>query len=254
MTDFGFSAAAVMKGVILGLAPNVTFIDVDHFVAPQNVREGAMILEYGAEYYPDDTIHICVIDPGVGTARRPMAARFGTQIYVGPDNGLITMMVDRARREGWPMAFYHLNQPKYWLPEVSNIFHGRDIFAPVAAHLANGVPFAELGSPLDDPVLLPLPSLERTPDGLRGEITDIDYFGNIATNIRKSDLTGLGGVTVRVREANIVGLVQTFGERPAGELIALINEVGVLSVAVTNGNAGKRLGAQIGDRVEVINT
>jgi hypothetical protein len=253
MTDFGMKDGftAVMKGVILKINPEVTLIDVSHLISPQNVREAAVVFNRGAGYYPDGTIHICVVDPGVGTARRPMAARFGTQTYVGPDNGLITLMHARAQREGWPMVFYHLDQPQYWLPEVSNIFHGRDIFSPVAARLALGLPLESVGSPIADPVLLPISPVETTSNGLRGEIIHIDHFGNIATNIRAADLNGLGEVTVRVRKADIRGLVRTFGDRPVGELVALINSVGELSLAVVNGDAAGRLGAQVGDKIEV---
>ncbi|MBI3240891.1 MAG: SAM-dependent chlorinase/fluorinase [Chloroflexi bacterium] len=253
MTDFGLrdGFTAVMKGVILNITPTATLIDVTHLISPQNVREGAVVFGRGAGYYPDGTIHICVVDPGVGTARRPLAARFGSQIYVGPDNGLITLMHARAKREGWLMEFYHLNQPQYWLPEISNIFHGRDIFAPAAAHLAGGVPLDSVGSPITDPVLFPLSPVESTPSGARGEIIHIDHFGNIATNIRQTDIAGLGEVKVTVRGVEMRGLVRTFGERAPGELVALINSVGELAVAVVNGNAGQRLGAQIGDTVEV---
>jgi len=254
MTDFGVrdGFTAVMKGVILNIAPATTIIDVTHLISPQNVREGAIVFGRGAGYYPDGTIHICVVDPGVGTARRPLAARFDTQTYVGPDNGLITLMHARAKREGWPMAFYHLNQSKYWLPEISNIFHGRDIFAPVAAHLAAGVPLASVGSPIDDPVLFLLSPVESTPNGVRGEIIHIDHFGNIATNIRQADLSQLGEASVTVRGVEMRRLVRTFGDRAPGELVALINSVGELAIAVVNGNAGQRLGAQVGDSVEVV--
>lgn len=253
MTDFGLrdGFVAVMKGVILRIAPDAVLIDVSHSIAPQNVREGAIVFGRGAGYYPDGTIHICVVDPGVGTARRPLAARFGSQFYVGPDNGLITFMHARARREGWPMAFYHLDRPQYWLKDVSNIFHGRDIFAPVAAHLAAGAPLAELGAPIANPELLALAPVEKTPAGLRGEVIHIDHFGNLATNIRQPDIDSLGDVAVKVRGVVIRGLVRTFGERAPGELLALINSVGELGVAVTNGSARERLGAQVGDSIEV---
>ena len=158
LTDFGLRDGfpSVMQGVIRRIAPEANIIDVTHLISPQNVREGALVFGRGAGYFPDGAIHVCVVDPGVGTARRPMAARFGTQHFVGPDNGLITFMYAHAKRAGWPMEFYELDQPQYWLPEISNVFHGRDLFAPVAAHLANGVPLDSVGSRLDDPALLPL--------------------------------------------------------------------------------------------------
>jgi S-adenosylmethionine hydrolase len=253
MTDFGLrdGFVAVMKGVILRIAPQAVLVDVSHLISPQNVLEGAIVFGRGAGYYPDGTIHICVVDPGVGTARRPLAARFGSQIFVGPDNGLITFMAAHAEREGWPAEYYHLNRRQYWLKDVSHIFHGRDIFAPAAAHLAAGLPLTELGDRIQDPLRLPIRPVEKTPAGLRGEVIHIDHFGNLATNIRRPDLDGLGDVSVKVRGAEIRGLVNTFGERAPGELLALINSVGELGVAVTNGNASKSLGAQVGDSVEI---
>ncbi len=253
MTDFGMrdGFVAVMKSVILRLAPEANIIDITHLIGPQNVREAAIVFGRGAGYYPDGTIHICVVDPGVGTARRPMAAQFGTQFYVGPDNGLITFMNTRAVREGWPTAFYHLDKREYWLPEISNVFHGRDIFAPVAAHLATGLTLETVGSRISDPILLPLAPVEKTPNGLRGEVIHVDHFGNIVASIRQTDLEGLGEVEVGLRGATINGLVRTFGERAPGDLVALIGSTGDLCVAVTNGNAAEKLGVKVGDSIEV---
>ncbi|MBM4424101.1 MAG: SAM-dependent chlorinase/fluorinase [Chloroflexi bacterium] len=255
-TDFGLrdGYGAVMKGVILGIAPQATLIDITHDIAPQNVRQAANILARDVAYFPANTIHVCVVDPGVGTARRPLAVRFGSQVFVGPDNGLITLLHARAQQEGWPMEFYHLDQPQYWLAEISNVFHGRDLFAPVAAHLANGVRIDSVGSRIHDPVLLPLSAVERTTGGLRGEVTHIDHFGNLATSILKTDLSGLGNVSVRIRGVEIGGVARTFGDRAAGELVALIDSAGELAVAVVNGDAAKRLGAKVGDRVEIVSS
>lgn len=253
MTDFGLqdSYVAAMKGAILRIAPQVSLIDITHLIQPQDIRHGAIALGSSAVYFPDGTIHLCVVDPGVGTARRPMAARFGPQGYVGPDNGLITALHAWSQQHGWPMAFYHLDKPEYWLKDISNVFHGRDIFSPVAAHLARGLPFDAVGSRFHDPVLLPMPPAERTSNGVRGQITHFDHFGNIGTNIRDAELETLGPVRVRLRGNTIDGLVRTFGERPPGQLVALIDSSRTLSVAVTNGSAQERLGAQIGDPVEV---
>ncbi len=254
LTDFGLrdGFVGVMKGVILGLAPDARLVDISHTISPQNVREGAIIFNRAAPYFPEGTIHVCVVDPGVGTARRPIAARLGAQRFVGPDNGLLTLFYRRAQRENWPIEIVHLDQPRYWRPEISNVFHGRDIFAPVAAHLARGVPLASLGSPLADPVLLPLALPERTPDGLRGEIAHVDHFGNLATNIRAEDLAGLDGVAVRAGGAEVRGLSRTFGDRAPGELVALIGSSGDLVLAVVNGSAAQRLDAKVGDPVEVV--
>lgn len=254
MTDFGMrdGYVGVMKGIILGIAPGARIVDITHLVGPQNIHEAAVTFNRSAPYFPEGTIHICVVDPGVGTARRPIAARIGAQRYVGPDNGIITLLLARARREGRPVEIVHLAQPRYWRSEISNVFHGRDIFAPVAAHLANGAMLADVGTPIDDPVLLPLALPERTSGGLRGNITHIDHFGNVATNIRVEDIAGLGDVIVRAGGAEVRGLSRTFGERAPGELIAFFSSHGELALAVVNGSAGQRLGAQVGDPVEVI--
>jgi hypothetical protein len=255
LTDFGGAGVAVseMKATILGLAPDARMVDISHTIEPQNIREGARILSRSPFYFPDGTVHIFVVDPGVGTARRPMATRLGAHTFVGPDNGTLTLAMRRAHEEGWPVEFFHLDQPRYWRPKISNIFHGRDIFAPVAAHLASGVPLESVGTRITDPVTLPLPIVQRSEQGVRGEVAVVvKHFGNLITNIHAKDLAGLGDVCVRVNGEEIQGLVRTFGDRPAGELVALIGSDDELVIAEVNGHAGNRLGTQVGDVVEVI--
>lgn len=253
LTDFGLQDGfvGVMKGVILGIAPGTSIVDISHLVPPQNITAGAYIFNASAPYFPPGTIHICVVDPGVGTARRPIAGRLGSQLFVGPDNGLLTLMLTRAQRAGEPVDIVHLDRPDYWRPDISTSFHGRDIFAPVAAHLARGVALTDLGTPIHDPVLLNIPQPERTPHGLRGVVRRIDHFGNLATNITQEDIAGLGELNVRIGGARIHGLVRTFGDRPPGHLIAYITSIGNLAVAMVNGNAAQRLNAHEGDVVEV---
>ncbi len=192
-----------------------------------------------------------VVDPGVGTARRPLAAQLGGQFYVGPDNGTITLWLERLEMQGQQTAFYHLDCPEYWLPEVSHVFHGRDIFAPVAAHLASGILLKQLGSPVDQPVRLDLPRPQPTASGLRGEVIHIDHFGNLATNIRVEHLPPGKEVTVSLCGVIIPGMVDTFGERPPGALIALFGSTGNLIVSVVNGSAANQLRAQVGDIIDV---
>lgn len=255
MTDFGIKDGnvGVMKGVIWGIAPQAQIADLSHTIGPQNIREAALILARSAPYFPPGTIHIIVVDPGVGTDRRHIAARLGSQYFVCPDNGLLTPLLERAEAEGWPVEIVHTNKPEYWLAEVSHVFHGRDVFSPVAAHLANGVPLRELGTPIHDPVRLSLPQPQRTPSGWRGEVIHIDHFGNISTNIRKEHLgEPPPGIDVRLCGVNIHGMVRTFGERPVGELVALYGSTGNLIVSVVNGNAAQRLEAKVEDPVEVV--
>jgi hypothetical protein len=253
-TDFGLrdGNVGVMKGVIWGLAPEVRIADLSHTIGPQDVREAAWVLKRAVPYFQDGTIHMVVVDPGVGTARRPMAARLGTQYFVGPDNGVFTRVLARAEREGLPVDLVHLDRPRFWREHVSNVFHGRDIFAPVAAHLARGVPLAELGAPLADPVRLALPEPARTPEGLRGEIAHVDHFGNLATNITRADLAGRDRVRVRVAGVTLSELVYAFGDRPPGTLVALYSSTDDLMVSVVNGSAAGRLSARAGDLVEAL--
>ncbi len=252
-TDFGIKDGnvGVMKGVIWGIAPQVHIADLSHVVAPQNIREAGFILVRSAPYFPPGTIHVVVVDPGVGTERRHLAARLGTQYFVGPDNGVITAFLEYAEERGWDIEMVHAHRREYWLHEVSHVFHGRDVFAPIAAHLANGVTLQSLGTPINDPVRLPLPRPQRTPHGWVGEVIQIDHFGNIATNIRRQDMSEPGRIQLRLRGVSIPGLMRTFGERPPGELIALYGSTGYLIVSEVNGNAAQRLQAEIGDQVEV---
>ncbi len=258
MTDFGLKDGnvGVMKGVIWKIAPEAQISDLSHLIAPQNIREAALILARSAPYFPDFSVHVVVVDPGVGTARRPMAAQIGAQVYVGPDNGTITLLLERAEKEGWETRFVHLDQPKYWLPNVSYVFHGRDIFAPVAARLAAGIPLDDLGTPFDNPIRLELPRPEQTLSGWKGEIIHIDHFGNVASNIRAENLSDAlkapERFTVRVGGAEIRGLVNTFGERAPGELVALLGSTGNLIVSVVNGSAQARLDAKVGDPFEAV--
>ncbi|MBN2549311.1 MAG: SAM-dependent chlorinase/fluorinase [Anaerolineales bacterium] len=252
-TDFGLKDGnvGVMKGVILGLAPQAQIVDLSHLISPQNIAEAALILSRSAPYFPAGTVHVVVVDPGVGTSRRPLAAQVGEQYYVGPDNGAITLWLEQAESQGLKRRFVHLDQPRYWLSEVSHVFHGRDIFAPVAGHLAAGTPLEALGAPLDDPVRLALPQPQRTPTGWQGEIIHIDHFGNLACNLRREHLAGQKVATVSLGGVNIDGMVNTFGERPPGELVALLGSTGNLIVSVVNGSAAARLNAHLGDPVQV---
>lgn len=255
-TDFGLKDGnvGVMKGVIWGICPDAEIADLSHLISPQNIAEAGLILYRSATFYPKGTVHLVVVDPGVGTTRRPLAAHIGDWYYVGPDNGTITMLVQRAKQEGWPTDFYELNNPKYWLPSVSHVFHGRDVFAPSAAHLANGVPLSSLGRRIQDPVLLDLPQPRQDAGGWLGEVIHLDHFGNVASNIRAEHLGPAlmhkDRVVVRLRGAEIKGMVDTFGERPVGEVVALMGSTGNLIVSVVNGSAAAKLGARIGDPVE----
>ena len=253
-TDFGLKDGnvGVMKGVIWGIDPQARIADLSHEISPQNVREAALILVRSTPYFPHDCVHVVVVDPGVGTERRPIAARLGNQLYVAPDNGVLTMLLERAENRQQAVQFVHLDRPEFWLPEISHVFHGRDIFAPAGGQLSAGVPLLQLGTPITDPIRLALPKPEKTANGLRGEVIHIDHFGNISTNIRQKHLGEASQATVQLCGVQIHGMVKTFGERPEGDLVALYGSTGNLIVSVVNGSAAQRLQAKVGDEVEVI--
>jgi S-adenosylmethionine hydrolase len=258
MTDFGLKDGnvGVMKGVIWSIAPQVQIADLSHLVSPQNIPEAALLLVRSAPYFPPGTVHVVVVDPGVGTSRLPVAVQIGKpgseQYYVGPDNGTLTLWLERAEQNSESVRAARLDQPRYWLPEVSHVFHGRDIFAPSAAHLAAGVPLEELGTPLAELVRLDLPRPQQTPTGWRGQIIHTDHFGNLASNIRVEHVGERRDMEVRVGGQVIRGRVNTFGEQPPGALVALYGSTGNLIVSVVNGSAAQALGAKVGDPIEVV--
>ncbi|MGD2176694.1 MAG: SAM-dependent chlorinase/fluorinase, partial [Anaerolineae bacterium] len=185
-TDFGVADGYVgtMKGVMLEIAPHAQLVDITHAITPQDVRQTAYVLYTACPFFPPHTVHLVVVDPGVGSARRPIAVRSASGTLVGPDNGVFSyVMAAGLLAEESVEAVVELADPRYRLPQVSHTFHGRDIFAPGAAHLAAGVPIDQLGPPVPDPVTLPLPRLEVSPNVVRGEVLHVDHFGNVVTSI-----------------------------------------------------------------------
>ncbi len=254
-TDFGLKdgTAGILKGVIWSICPLARIADISHLIRPQDILEAAFVLARATPYFPSGTIHVFVVDPGVGTARRPMAARIGDAYYVGPDNGALTLLLERAEELDLECEFVHLTRPAYWLPKVSRVFHGRDIFAPCAAHLARGVPLHEFGEPFFDPVRLPLPKAEQTGRGWLGRVIYVDSFGNLVINLRAKHLASLPpeDVHLAIRGVVIRGLSSTFGDRPVGELVAFLGSSDYLVIAVVQGHAAERLGVGVGEEVEV---
>ena len=253
-TDFGITNGfvGVMKGVIYGIAPDVKIVDISQLISPQNVREGAYAMWRAVPFFPPGSVHVGVVDPGVGTQRRPIGARLGDQYFIAPDNGLLTPLILDAEHAGEPVEFVHLDNPKYWLPKISNTFHGRDIFAPTGAHLAAGVPLSELGTPITDPIRLDLPRPERTDDGWLAHVTVIDIFGNLTTDLPADALDGRRDVLIRTHGREIDGIIDSYGHRDVGDLVAVVDSEYYIEVAVVNGSAARILGAQVGDIVEVI--
>jgi S-adenosyl-L-methionine hydrolase (adenosine-forming) len=252
-TDFGLSDgyAGVLKGVIWKIAPEVKIADISHLISPQNVMEGALTLGRAAAYFPEGTIHVGVVDPGVGTGRRAIAARLGPQYFVGPDNGLFTVLLEQAEDKQEKIEVFHLNRPEFWLSSISNVFHGRDIFAPTAAHLAQGVRLESMGMPIQDPQRLKLPVPERLAGGWRGKVLSIDHFGNLSTNLGKDLLAGLTNVKIHYKNWTLDGLLVAFGEGTPGQLVAIIDSSDHLSLNVVNGNAAEQFNGRIGDELEI---
>ena len=255
MTDFGIKdgTVGVMKGVIWGICPTAQISDLSHLIQAQNIREAAFILARSISYFPKGSVHVVVVDPGVGTARRPMAAQIGDWYYVGPDNGTITGLLEQAEQAGWRTDFVELDRKEYWLQNISSTFHGRDIFSPVAAHLANGVALEKVGTAFSNPLRIEVARPQKMDQGWHGEVNHIDHFGNVSTNIRVEHLgekmTTKENIMVRLNGIEIKGLVNTFGERPVGEVIALIGSTGYLGISIVNGNAAEKLGVKTGDEI-----
>ena len=256
-TDFGWSDGYIgaMKGVILGINPDATIVDITHDVAPQNVEQGAFLFSAAAKYFPANTVHIVVVDPGVGSTRRAIAIQAGNTLFVAPDNGVLTQAIDdyQLTVDSPKIRAVHLNKPVYWLPRVSNTFHGRDIFAPAGAHLSCGVPLDELGDPIDDWIRLPRASALRTGSEITGRVVHIDRFGNIITNIGEEMLKGkdYSRVIVDIGATKVRGVRQSYSDIALGEFIALISSSWHLEVAVREGSAAQALGTHIGDQVRV---
>jgi S-adenosylmethionine hydrolase len=252
-TDFGLTDGfvGVMKGVIYVIAPEVKIVDISHLIPPQNVRAGAFAMSRAAPYFPPGSVHVGVVDPGVGTQRRPLGALLGDQYFIAPDNGLLTALILDAEQNGERIQFFHLTNPKYWLPKISNTFHGRDIFAPAGAHLAAGVPLSEMGDQITDPIRLDLPRPEKKPGGWTAHIAMIDVFGNITTDLPAQAVAVRPDVVVRLCGIELHGLVESYGHRTKGELIALVDSEGFLEIAQVKGDAAATLGAQVDDIVEV---
>lgn len=253
-TDFGNlnGFTGTMKGVIYGITPDTQIVDITHEIPAQDVRTGSIALWRAVPYFPPGTVHIAVVDPGVGTARRPIAAKLGDQFFVMPDNGLITPMLENAEAAGKEITIVHLDKPEYWLPTVHTTFHGRDIFAPSGAYLAKGVALRDMGTLISDPVRAPLPKPEKTDAGYKANILVIDVFGNCSTNLRVSQVPNLEKTTLKIAGQTIEGIVPSYGHRKVDDLVAVTDSEGFVEIAVVNGSAARKFGIQLDDPLEVI--
>jgi len=255
-TDFGTKDPWVgaVKGVILSINPEATIVDISHGVSAQAIIEGSFVLSRAYPYFPDGTIHVGVVDPGVGTERRPVLIETERCFFIGPDNGLFTQVL----LGGDIRQVIELDNSDYFLTDVSATFHARDIFAPVAAHLSSGVKPQALGTVMEEPLTLDLPEAEVTSDIIRGEVLYIDSFGNLITNIKEgdiSDMQGRGDIDIDLRWRTIHGLVESYtegesGER-AGSAVALIGSSGFLEIASYKANAAHSLGVEVGEKIDI---
>ena len=252
-TDFGItdSYAAIMKGVLLSICPHAQLVDVSHLVPPQDLAAGALLLRQAAPFFPPETVHLAVVDPGVGTERRAVAVSGPQGLFVAPDNGLLTGVLPPDLSG---VRAVDLNRPQFWLPAPSTTFHGRDIFAPVAAYLAAGATLLDVGEPIPPEGLtrLPWPKPTRRGHQLAGEVIYVDHFGNLVTNIQQSDLEHVSAATVFVSEQRAGSVVRTYGDRGPGEPVAYVGSSGLLEIGVVNCNAAEALGAGRGSPVTVI--
>ncbi len=252
-TDFGTSDyyVAAMKAVMLRVSDRLRMVDITHDVKAQDLLAGAWILKHAAYLFPEGTVHLAVVDPGVGTDRRPVAFKHRGQFFVGPDNGMFALVTDNE-----PVQCVELRNQDYWLTSnPSSTFHGRDIFAPVAAHLATGVDLSEFGPSVDGLQVShwALPASDR--HGIQGWIVHIDRFGNLMTNIPAELVRAFGpneDLRIYVGTQILRGLVPTYGSVPEGEAAALIGSSDTLEIAVNKGNAAQLLGVYQGAAVSVI--
>jgi len=253
LSDFGLKDpyVAEMKAVILSICHDAHIIGISHNIEKFNIRAGAFVLASAIPYFPDGTIHVAVVDPGVGTKRRPIIVQAKRSFCVGPDNGLLMLA---AQKEGIRHV-YHISNQRYMLPKVSGTFHGRDVFAPAAAHLARGTPSSDFGPEIHDYAIPEFAKPRTTKGELCGEVLHVDDFGNIITNISKGDLDKTGIIegfrlSIKLRgKATRMKFCSAYGETPSKTPLALIGSHDFLEIAVNQGNASKTFKTKVGDTV-----
>jgi len=253
LTDFGSQDyfVAVMKAVILGIVPSARIIDICHDIPAQDIRRAAFVLTCSYSYFPKGTIHLAVVDPGVGSSRRPILIKTKNYFFVGPDNGIFSLVL----RQQSLVKVIHLSKERFFLTPISQNFHGRDIFAPVAAWLARGVAPEEFGPRLDSFTRLSFASPLVKKEKIIGEIIYIDHFGNLVTNIHKDLLDGFcqsaKDFRIIIRGKMVTGLVNSYSDLPKSKALAIIGSANYLEVAVNMGSAEKFFRAREGMKVEV---
>jgi len=243
LTDFGLTDPYVgmMKGVILTVNPGARIIDISHHVKAGSISRAAGIIQDTYPYFPEGTVHITVVDPGVGGKRRAIILRAQSHFFVGPDNGIFWPIIKTHQN----IKIIHITETKFFLPDVSNTFHGRDIFAPVAAHLSMGADPFEMGPVISNPVKLQLPAPHQEGGTLYGQIVNVDHFGNLITNIHRKEIeefTGDKTPVIRLEDLLIEGMRGIYAECGKGEILSLFGSSGYLEIAVNQGRASDLLG------------
>lgn len=248
LTDFGWDDpyVAVVKGVILGIHPRARLVDITHTIPPQDVLRGALALAGAYRFFPKGTVHLAVVDPGVGGARRALLVAADGHYFVGPDNGLLGFLFDRPGARA-----VALTNPRYHRPAVSRTFHARDVFGPVAAYCARGVPPGRFGPPVTDPRRPPWPGIRRRGGVVEGRVLLADRFGNLLTSVTADDLPGPADACVVEVGGRRVPLVGSYSDRPRGALGAVVDSSGRVEVFVRDGSARDRLGVGPGRPVRI---
>lgn len=247
-TDFGLrdSYVAQLKAVILGITREVHIVDISHEVEPHDITAGALTLEEAAGTFPPGTVHVAVVDPGVGTERRGLVLAARGFFFVGPDNGLFTPFLEAEGSQA-----FEISDPRYWRPVLSRTFHGRDVFAPVAAHLATGLQPDQLGPPVRDPVRLSWPCVSRVGNAVAGTVIHVDRFGNLVTSVPAEAVAALGSDVVVHIGNRVLPLVRAYGDLDHGQAGALIGSANRLEIAVREGSAQAHLNATRGTAVRL---
>jgi S-adenosylmethionine hydrolase len=238
-----------MKGVILRINPEARIVDLTHGIRPQDILAGALTLRHAVGYFPCGTIHLAVVDPGVGSARRPLLVESAGSYFIGPDNGIFSLIPVNED----PTRIVELSNSEYHLKPTSSTFHGRDIFAPVAGHLSLGIEPQCFGSLRDSMMQITLPKIVRSAREIVGEIVYVDGYGNLFTNIVERDLTVLprDELTIACGPVTIRGLTKSYASARAGDYVALINSWGMLEIALRNGSAQRAVGLSVGDQLKL---
>lgn len=248
LTDFGWQDpyTGIIKGVLLNTNPDLSIIDITHSVPPQDIYAAAFFLGMAVPYFPTNTIFLAVVDPGVGTERAALVCKIGTQYFVGPDNGIFTLVLQNARACVDPIISHRITEKRFMLPQISQTFHARDIFAPVAAHLSLGTPLDAFG-PKHEPILLSFSSPQIHTDKIKGEVQYVDGFGNLITNIHRKHLNQLtnGPRIVEINDIRIP-ILTAYSQAEISMPLAIIGSYDLLEIAVRNGSAARFFHAQRG--------